>query len=106
MRNPERIPKILKILEEIWLKNPDMRLGQLIENVFPNRPGFDAKLSRPAYFVEDEEFIETLQKSYETKKIFSYGGEKVLKSINIGTVNCPDESTWRLAPIKKQKKES
>jgi uncharacterized protein YihD (DUF1040 family) len=53
MRNPDRIPKILKRLEAVWKKNPDMRLGQLIENIFPNRPGFDPKFSRTAYYIEE-----------------------------------------------------
>lgn len=32
MRDPERIPKILKALEILWKKFPDQRLGQLLEN--------------------------------------------------------------------------
>ena len=36
-RDPKRIPIILKRLENIWRRFPDLRLGQLIENVFPNR---------------------------------------------------------------------
>ena len=31
-RNPKRIPKILKRLERVWKKNPNLRLVQLIEN--------------------------------------------------------------------------
>ncbi len=68
MRNPDRIPKILKRLEEVWLKNPDLRFGQLIENVFPNRPGFDKKYSRSAYFIEDENFVKVLEEYYGVKK--------------------------------------
>jgi hypothetical protein len=64
MRDPKRIPEILKRLEKLWMKNSDLRLGQLIENIFPNRPGFDKKYSRSAYFVEDEDFMEILEKSY------------------------------------------
>ena len=30
MRNPNRIPEILKELEKIWIANPDFRLGQII----------------------------------------------------------------------------
>lgn len=32
MRDPERIPRILNDIEEIWLHYPDMRFGQLIVN--------------------------------------------------------------------------
>lgn len=30
MRNPNRIPVIIKEIEEFWKENPDLRLGQLI----------------------------------------------------------------------------
>lgn len=33
MRNPKRIPLILKALEEKWLENSDMRFGQLLINM-------------------------------------------------------------------------
>lgn len=32
-RDPERIPKILSLLEKGWRKNPDLRLGQIFENL-------------------------------------------------------------------------
>jgi len=35
MRNPERIPIVLQKLGEIWMKNPDLRLGQLLSMVEP-----------------------------------------------------------------------
>lgn len=31
MRDPDRIPRMLALLERIWRANPDMRLGQIIE---------------------------------------------------------------------------
>ena len=33
MRNPNRIPEILALLQEGWSKVPDWRFGQLIENI-------------------------------------------------------------------------
>lgn len=30
MRDPKRIKTFLKKIEELWLKNPDLRFGQLI----------------------------------------------------------------------------
>ena len=30
MRDKTRIPEMLKLIEEIWNENPDLRLGQLI----------------------------------------------------------------------------
>ncbi len=31
MRNPKRIKRILKLIEKIWKKNPDLRLGQFVK---------------------------------------------------------------------------
>lgn len=56
MRNPERIDIILSQLNELWHKNPDLRLGQLISNVF---------LDPELYFIEDEELINGLIKYYD-----------------------------------------
>jgi uncharacterized protein YihD (DUF1040 family) len=33
MRDPKRIPRIIKKLEKVWKKHPDYRLGQLISNL-------------------------------------------------------------------------
>ncbi|MCQ2794764.1 MAG: hypothetical protein MJ214_00970 [Bacilli bacterium] len=55
MRDPKRIPIILKEIEKIWNGSPDLRLGQLLCNV----------LRDPAlYYVEDEKLIEYLKMYY------------------------------------------
>ena len=59
MRNPERIPEILKRLEKIWLKYPDLRLGQLIGNVVEG-----IRL----YYGEDDNLITTLEEYYKDTK--------------------------------------
>ena len=33
MRDPNRIPKVLDLLEKAWQEVPDWRLGQLISNI-------------------------------------------------------------------------
>jgi uncharacterized protein YihD (DUF1040 family) len=53
MRDPKRIPKILKELRKIWEEHPDLRLGQLMLNL-----GFDF------YYIEDDELIKKLIKLY------------------------------------------
>lgn len=55
MRDPRRIPEILKRIELIWKKNTDLRLGQLIMNII------DPKY---LYEVSDEKLIELLEKTY------------------------------------------
>lgn len=57
MRNPDRIPEVMRRLEVLWHKYPDMRLAQLIGNVY-RHDGFDP------YHMEDEEFISGLEEGY------------------------------------------
>ena len=56
MRDEKRIPRVLKELEELWVKYPDLRLGQLIGNVVE-----DVAL----YYIEDEDLVRMLQLYYE-----------------------------------------
>ena len=53
MRDAKRIDKILKIIAEVWKKNPDLRLGQLL---------LDAVNFSYLYYIEDEQLTEELQK--------------------------------------------
>lgn len=52
MRDPKRIDRIIEVLKHKWKQYPDLRLGQLILNVFP----FEDKL----YNLEDNEFLDLL----------------------------------------------
>lgn len=36
MRDPKRIKPFLKKIEELWLKNPDLKFGQLIIGITKN----------------------------------------------------------------------
>ncbi len=60
MRNPKRIPIILKRLQVIWEQMPDMRLGQLIGNVYHST---DSGGNRQ-YYEEDEKLIDKVEKGY------------------------------------------
>lgn len=48
MRNPDRIPIMLKYLEKLWKMYPDYRLGQLCWLI----------AGRDPFFFEMEEFLE------------------------------------------------
>lgn len=52
MRNMGRIPRMMEIIESYWIKVPDWRFGQLIENIkiFSEKPDL--------FYVEDDEMIE------------------------------------------------
>jgi hypothetical protein len=55
MREPNRI--IIERLRLLWIKHPDLRLGQLIENMVPR----DQRL----YFIEDVDLIEMMEDGYD-----------------------------------------
>jgi hypothetical protein len=38
MRDPKRIPRIIKKLEKAWKRSPDQRLGQFISNLIGPGP--------------------------------------------------------------------
>jgi uncharacterized protein YihD (DUF1040 family) len=62
-RDPERINIILEHLKEIWMKYPDLRLGQLISNIAPPQASI--------FYLEDDTMLKRL-KQYK----------KYLKSLN------------------------
>jgi len=53
MRDPKRIPVVLKALQAEWEKNPDLRLMQLLVNTLDARPN-------PLFMVEDTVLLEKL----------------------------------------------
>lgn len=56
MRNPERIPEILKELEEFWKQVPDWRLGQIISNFSYEMTG-----NNDPFYLEDKDVLEILK---------------------------------------------
>ena len=59
MRDMNRIPRIMELLERCWLKAPDMRAGQLIENI-RDFSGID-----DLFYIEDDSFETLLKEFYE-----------------------------------------
>lgn len=57
MRDINRIPIIIKRLAEVWMKNPDLRLGQLIINLTRDVDWL--------YNAEDEVLVVELEELYE-----------------------------------------
>ena len=55
MRDPKRISEILKRLEVVWKKYPDLRLGQLLIDVLHVRNNF-------LFYIEDNKLIEEIEK--------------------------------------------
>lgn len=56
MRNPDRIPEILKELEEFWKQNPDWRLAQIIANL-----NYEIMGGNDPFYLEDKDLLELLK---------------------------------------------
>lgn len=54
-RDPERIDEVLFLLSSYWKKNPDLRLGQIIENIA-------SRSNSHAFYMEDSKVIEWIKK--------------------------------------------
>lgn len=56
-RDPQRIPVILEIVKTVWTRYPDLRFGQLIDNIH-----FSGKYKYiDLFMVEDDKFLEVIQ---------------------------------------------
>jgi uncharacterized protein YihD (DUF1040 family) len=56
MRDPNRIPRVLDLLEKAWKEVPDWRLGQLIENIARDMGWNDA------FYMKDDDLEKELRK--------------------------------------------
>jgi len=61
MRDPKRIPEVLSEIRKVWEKYPDLRLGQLIDNIVSRTPC-------PLFYIEDEDLVERMEKFYQDKR--------------------------------------
>ena len=57
MRDPERIDNVLAAVGDVWKQYPDLRLGQLLVNVYP---------SMILYYKEDEDLVEGVKQFYDS----------------------------------------
>lgn len=56
MRNPDRIPEVLKELEKFWGQVPDWRLGQVISNF-----SYELTGNNDPFYIEDEALLTLLK---------------------------------------------
>ena len=59
MRDPKRIPYMLDLLEEGWSQMPDIRFGQLIENL----KRYTGK--EDLFYIEDEQMVEYIKDYFD-----------------------------------------
>ena len=62
MRNPNRIPEVLKELEEFWKQVPDWRLGQVISNF-----SYELMGNNDPFHMEDKDLLIMLKQKNEKK---------------------------------------
>ena len=61
MRDPNRIEHVLGTIRRIWEKNPDLRLGQMIDNLFGV-----GDIDKVLFYIEDKELEKRLWEMYES----------------------------------------
>ena len=65
MRDEKRIQPFLKKFEEVWKQNPDLRFGQLVDILWG-----DNHSESELFYLEDDEFLEALERFTEKHKGF------------------------------------
>lgn len=77
MRNPNRIPPILDLIEKLWMFYPDWRFFQFLQNLaemFRVASENEGKHIFDLWFIEDDTTQKILQKLVEQNEI--YGGKE------------------------------
>lgn len=62
MRDPNRIPEVLKELEDFWKQVPDWRLGQVISNF-----SYELMGNNDPFYMEDKDLLAILKQKNEKK---------------------------------------
>ena len=59
MRDPNRIYEFIKVLTEAWANNPDLRFGQIIENIkrYSNKSDL--------FYLEDEDMLQIIRDYFD-----------------------------------------
>ncbi len=66
MRDPNRIPKVLKAIEQYWEKHPDLRLGQLLSNAnSTHRARQGLPHSDDVFYLEDDDLLPVLNEQIQ-----------------------------------------
>ena len=66
MRDPKRIPKVVEVLQKLWEKHPDQRLGQLIVNAASMIVGREPMPPTPLFHIEDDALLDGLARFNES----------------------------------------
>ena len=77
MRDPKRIKRILKLLEKLWLKSPDQRLGQLLEN-YVFFQGQRGDLTSVRLFYQEDDITEKILKKIKEDNIMEVKKNEII----------------------------
>lgn len=61
MRDPARIPEILRRIQAVWEKYPDLRLGQLLNNARTASLGPYQRQVLDDFYIEDEVYLKMVE---------------------------------------------
>ena len=67
-RAPKRIPKIVELVEKLWVYNPDLRLGQLIHIAIVQHA-----FVKSIFYIEDDELYLALEKMLAESRSLTAG---------------------------------
>lgn len=67
-RDPSRIPKVLERIQQIWERNPDLRLAQIVVNAAKMVEHEDVTQSR-LFNLEDDKLLEGIDKLEKLGKV-------------------------------------
>ena len=66
-RNPDRIPKLLAMLGQVWMENPDLRFFQMLTMIGFLQPTGDGTIEDP-FYEEDDEIMRVVYNVTKLKK--------------------------------------
>lgn len=61
MRDPNRIGLMTVALHDLWAKYPDLRLGQLVENLALKAAYMHGRKQATTFYIEDGELLAAIQ---------------------------------------------
>jgi hypothetical protein len=59
MRDPNRIPKVLAAIQQVWEQSPDLRLCQLLQSLCPGKSDL--------FYIEDDTLLAAALQDFANK---------------------------------------
>jgi uncharacterized protein YihD (DUF1040 family) len=98
-RNPDRIPKILTLLGQVWMKEPDMRFFQLLTHLGFLEPQGDGTIEDP-FYKEDDEILNAVYNKAKLERRNRKEAKKTGLKNDRPTKKINRKSPWKPRPPK------